>query len=185
VGRTSRPEYHRGKRRSPASTCSPLSQATIQRGGGGRTQWKRHIKRGVGGPGPGAAGKPRGSADGARGGGANGGPGIAKGIPAEARPCGGPLSEKSGDGWGGGIGSCRVMGSSSCTPVLSYYSNVRRTHFCAQYGPRSSNHVIGFPLGDTTTFHRTSTQLAPIQITQGMALLRHFGTPTILYSQTS
>jgi hypothetical protein len=126
VGRTSRPEYHRGKRRSPASTCSPLSQAIIQRDGAGGRSGKDisngvRVGRGLVWQGN----EPGGSVDGAKGGEANGGPGIAKfflylvdlknyGVPAEAKPCGAPLGEKSGDKWGGGIGSCRVTGSRGC-----------------------------------------------------------------------
>jgi hypothetical protein len=69
------------------------------------------------GPGPGAAGKPGGSADGARGwtGGANEGPGTTKGVVGGAKGRGGPLGEKRGDGWGGGIGwSCGVTGIRGC-----------------------------------------------------------------------
>jgi hypothetical protein len=61
------------------------------------------------------------------------------------------------------------------TLVLSYFSNVRRTHVCAQYGLRSSNHVIAFSLGDTTIFHRTSTGTHPDY--EGN---RHLGTLTSL-----
>ena len=97
--------------RRPAPGARPElggAMGAVERGG-------KDISNGVrADPGPDAAGKPGGSADGARGGGANGGPGIAKGVPAEAKTRGGPLGEKSGDGWGGGIGSCGVTGSRGC-----------------------------------------------------------------------
>ncbi len=94
--------------RRPAPGARPELGGAIGAGGRGG----KDISNGVrAGPSPGAEGKPGGSADGARGGGANGGPGIAKGVPAEAKPRGGPLGEKSGDGCGGGIGSCGVTGS--------------------------------------------------------------------------
>ena len=97
--------------RRPAPGARPELGGAMGTGGRGG----KDISNGVrAGPGPGAAGKPGGSADGARGGGANGGPGIAKGVPAEAKPRGGPLGEKSGEGWGGGIGSCGVTGSRGC-----------------------------------------------------------------------
>jgi hypothetical protein len=39
---------------------------------------------------------------------------ASRGVPAEAKPCGGPLGEKSGDRWGGGIGSRGATGSRGC-----------------------------------------------------------------------
>ena len=92
--------------RRPAPGARPELGGAMGAGGRGG----KGISNGV--RGPGALGKPGGSADGAKGGAANGGPGIAKGVPAEAKPRGGPLGEKSGDGWGGGIGSCGVTGGS-------------------------------------------------------------------------
>ena len=94
--------------RRPAPGASPELGGAMGAGGRG----EKDISNGV--RGPGAAGNPGGSADGAKGGGANGGPGIAKGGPVEAKPRGCPLGEKSGDGWGGGIGSCGVTGCRGC-----------------------------------------------------------------------
>ena len=84
--------------------------------GGGRG-WKDMSNGPRAGPGPGAGGKPGESADGARAwtGGANEGPGTTKGVVGGAKGRGGPLGEKRGDGWGGGIGgSCGVTGIRGC-----------------------------------------------------------------------
>lgn len=99
--------------RRPAPGASPELGGPMGAGGRGGKDMSNGVRAG---PGPGAAGKPGGSADGPRACtcGANGGPGTAKGV-AEAKPRGCPLGEKSGDGWGGGIGgSCGVTGSRGC-----------------------------------------------------------------------
>jgi len=64
--------------RRPAPGASPELGGAMGAGGRGGKDMSNGVR------GPGAAGKPGGSADGARGGGANGGPGIPKGVPAEA-----------------------------------------------------------------------------------------------------
>ena len=97
--------------RRPAPGARPELGGPMGAGGRGGKDISNGVRAGAG---PGAAGKPGGSADGARGGGANGGPGTAKGVPAEVKPRGGPLGEKSGDGWGGGIGSWGDTGSKGC-----------------------------------------------------------------------
>jgi len=98
--------------RRPAPGARPELGGAMGPGGRGGKDMSNGLRVG---PGPGAAGKPGGSADGAKActGWANAGPGTAKG--AEAKPRGGPLGEKSGDGWGGGIGgSCGVTVCRGC-----------------------------------------------------------------------
>ena len=51
-----------------------------------------------------------------------------------------------------------------------HHSNGRQTHVCQQYGLRSSSHVHQLPLGETTIFHRTSTNPSRLLNAQEMAL---------------
>lgn len=99
--------------RRPAPGARPELGGAMGAGGRGEKDMSNGPRAG---PGPGTAGKPGGSADGARGctGDANEGPGTTKGVVGGAKARGGPLGEKRGDGWGGGIGSCGVTGIRGC-----------------------------------------------------------------------